>query len=228
MKDLRERYARIGIEASEPLVPFRETIVPQPSILYQQQQQQHSLQEEDQGGNLGLGVVEKTTSAYTFGIRMVPLPQLVRGFLMRETETMTFIHSISSPSTRLEAALSFLSRLESVFKKAEEEEEEEGVSTPPELRVDWSFLLSRILCFGSKNVGSNILVNSLDDYDMQSYVLPHHTHNLLVDGSRCWGVRKWRERDRSEFLSINHLLWLDFNLLQDQDLFVQSQWLVSV
>lgn len=32
LKDLEERYARISITASPPIVPFRETIIPPPTV----------------------------------------------------------------------------------------------------------------------------------------------------------------------------------------------------
>ncbi|KAF9070505.1 hypothetical protein BDP27DRAFT_1402013 [Rhodocollybia butyracea] len=99
IKDLRERYAKIEIHASKPIVPFRETAVrelvsmgdtSQPeSAQEQQQQQQFQLQKQFQGqfgsgvssGPTGTITASTSQSLITFTIRAVPLPEAVKEFI---------------------------------------------------------------------------------------------------------------------------------------------------
>ncbi|KAJ3795280.1 translation elongation factor 2 [Lentinula aff. detonsa] len=105
LKDLRERFAKVEIHKSKPIVPFRETAVResaesqlpgQPSSQQQQQQQQqqqvvqHQQQKQFQvqfgSGSAGgpTGTISSSTSPngiIQFTIRCVPLPSGIREFL---------------------------------------------------------------------------------------------------------------------------------------------------
>ncbi|KIK59331.1 hypothetical protein GYMLUDRAFT_44693 [Collybiopsis luxurians FD-317 M1] len=101
LKDLRERYAKVEIHASKPIVPFRETAVreissdPQQSGAGQasaQQRQQHQQQKQFQAqfGTASTGGPTGTISSSSspqpngiiqFTLRAVPLPYDIREFL---------------------------------------------------------------------------------------------------------------------------------------------------
>ncbi|KAJ4481902.1 translation elongation factor 2 [Lentinula aciculospora] len=102
LKDLRERFAKVEIHSSKPIVPFRETAVREAgnvesqqagqSSVQQQQQQvaQHQQQKQFQtqfgGGSTGgpTGTISSSTSPngiIQFTIRCVPFPSGIRDFL---------------------------------------------------------------------------------------------------------------------------------------------------
>ncbi|KAJ3774750.1 P-loop containing nucleoside triphosphate hydrolase protein [Lentinula raphanica] len=100
LKDLKERFAKVEIHKSKPIVPFRETAVrenaesQQPGTSSTQQQQQQVVQHQQQkqfqaqfGGGSGsgpTGTISSSTSPngiIQFTIRCVPLPSGVREFL---------------------------------------------------------------------------------------------------------------------------------------------------
>ncbi|KAJ4491631.1 hypothetical protein C8J55DRAFT_504709 [Lentinula edodes] len=103
LKDLRERFAKVEIHASKPIVPFRETAIReneiqqagQSSTQQQQQQQQQQIAQHQQqkqfqvqfgGGSTGgpTGTISSSTSPngiIQFTIRCVPLPSGIREFL---------------------------------------------------------------------------------------------------------------------------------------------------
>jgi ribosome assembly protein 1 len=76
LKDLKERFAKVEIQASEPIVPFRETAIKVPDM-------QPSKAPNINGVNAPRGTVQGTASnnAATYTVRAIPLPESITTFL---------------------------------------------------------------------------------------------------------------------------------------------------
>ena len=142
LKDLKERYAKIGIESSEPLVPFRETLSNYPS-------NQVGAEAAGSSVSLTLGTVVKsvTSSGFTLQMRIVPIPPSLRTFLLKNPVTFSSLNADKAT----EAAL-FIEQLQRVI------EDDDELVNPAGL--DWMSLLGRIVAFGPRNVGPNLLIDS--------------------------------------------------------------------
>jgi len=71
LKDLRERFAKVDIQASEPIVPFRETAVKAPEMA------------PPKAANAPRGTVNGSSShsLAIFTIRAIPMPEAITSFL---------------------------------------------------------------------------------------------------------------------------------------------------
>lgn len=147
LKDLRERFAKCDIQASEAIVPFRETAVKAPDMA------PVKTPGEPRGtikASLYDGLVE-------FTLRAVPLPAGVIEFLLAHQKTIGSMlvqrkaddaeaeeAEAAESSTRTLTPEQFWTELEARFKKAGGE---------------WVGAADRIWSFGPKKVGANILLD---------------------------------------------------------------------
>lgn len=166
LRDLRERFAKIEIQASPPIVPFRETAVQVADMAATKTKD--APRGTINGSVLG-GVV-------TFTVRARPLPTEVTQFLISQSETVKKIvqlerdlanaavgDSASLDDTTAESAAAaqegdaaaqigqmkpadFWRQLDDLFAKAGKE---------------WTGVCSKIWTFGPRRVGPNILVDHL-------------------------------------------------------------------
>lgn len=136
LNDLRERFAKIEIQVSPPIVPFRETISPFPAMPSTQQQQAGAndmeaeqfpattLQEPLPTGTV---VISTPNKLCRMQIRAVPLPFRVTSFLEEQSRTMRGI--IDEPDAEMDAkdghgkGQTFVDRLKAVFEEAYRENE---------------------------------------------------------------------------------------------------------
>lgn len=153
LKDLRERYARIGIEASEPLVPYRETISELPSI--QASEKKVPLD--------SLGRILKTTPSLVIQIRVIPLPAKFKTFLM---------------NTRIETSEEYIKKMREVWNDIAQENEFHS-----EIGVDWATLLDKIVSFGPNSVGPNLLINNIGNATMSAFHQPDENTGFEYESS---------------------------------------------
>lgn len=168
LRDLKERFAKIEIHASAPIVPFRESIV----------RAELSANKEKEGVLVPRGQAEiKINSKYlTLKVQTVPLPSNVTEFL---TKHATSIKAIVEE------------KLAKKTNKVEEEEEEAGEAAPVtganllsakelenSLREEfaiakkaggpfadlWDDVVDQIWAFGPRRIGSNLLINRIPGY----------------------------------------------------------------
>lgn len=152
LKDLRERFAKCEIQASEAIVPFRETAIKAPDMA----------PPKTAGDARGVVLGSLYDGMVTFKLRAVPLPPAVIEFLLAHQNTIG-------------------SMLVQRHKDAEHEEDdvdqreaEAGVRTlTPEqfwtelsTRFDkvggeWAGAADRIWSFGPKRVGANVLLDPI-------------------------------------------------------------------
>nr|XP_046243837.1 elongation factor-like GTPase 1 isoform X2 [Scatophagus argus] len=178
LDDLRDRFAKIEISASKPIIPFRETVVRPPKVdmvnedLGKQQKVAiiHQTKEEASQGRLSdtlqvdaSGLVTLTTPnrLATVSVRAVPLPQEVTHLLESSTELIRTLEQLNmslregksldvSPRT-LEAIAGLKAQLESLLQGRK-----------------WRNAVERIWSFGPRRYGPNILLNNVEDYQRPS------------------------------------------------------------
>lgn len=94
--DLRENFAKIPIKLSPPIVPFRETLSKEPSMMYNRTVSKDT--------SLPLGTVrgDILNGLVQFGIRAIPMPHDMRSFLLKK-------EIISDPKAEKDAFLKELS-----------------------------------------------------------------------------------------------------------------------
>ncbi|CAL8574101.1 Cytoplasmic GTPase/eEF2-like protein (ribosomal bioproteinsis) [Xanthoria parietina] len=163
LKDLRERFARCEIQAGEPIVPYRETIVSATEMAAPR----------DKSLPRGTVVVHTTSKQITIRLRVRPLPMAVTEFLesnvgiirqlyaerqAKETAKQGMVDDAEQgvdhgdadahPQTvDLVSLLDFRAKLQDTFTEA---------AAPSE---SWSNVVDKIAAFGPRRTGPNILVD---------------------------------------------------------------------
>ncbi|KDE05785.1 hypothetical protein MVLG_03876 [Microbotryum lychnidis-dioicae p1A1 Lamole] len=152
LKDLRDRFARIEITVSPPIVPFRETAISVPEMA------PPKVADRPRGTFLG----SNQSNFVTFTVRAVPLPEAITAFLVANMSTLKRLQRDrrAGKSVEEDAVVEsrdetfegvepvkpedFWTELEALFKKAGR---------------DWVGLADQVWAFGPKRVGPNILVD---------------------------------------------------------------------
>ncbi|KAK0722537.1 P-loop containing nucleoside triphosphate hydrolase protein [Lasiosphaeria miniovina] len=171
LTDLRERFARCEIQASAPIVPYRETTV--------RAEEMRSPANKD----LGRGVVVGTTSSkqVTVTLRVKPIPSNVTSFLGKNTGGIKRLFSDRGAAGETGPSSQAADSTEAGIATPPGEkldEDDEGVSigaclTPEELRTQllaqlesgkgrdsWKGVVDRIVSFGPRRSGSNLLIDA--------------------------------------------------------------------
>ncbi|XP_033634554.1 elongation factor-like GTPase 1 [Asterias rubens] len=176
LDDLRERFAKIEIKVSEPIVPFRETIIIPPKIdmvneaiddINQVQRTRSAMSElESEISKDGSLTIKTANKLSTFKLRALPLPEEVTKLLDENTELIKILDRISAAwlagktseeqggekltAEALAKLLEFRDDLETAFANAGKK---------------WRGAVDRIWSFGPKHCGPNLLLNRIDGYD---------------------------------------------------------------
>ncbi|KAI1317470.1 Cytoplasmic GTPase/eEF2-like protein (ribosomal biogenesis) [Mortierella claussenii] len=173
MADLRERFARIEISMSEPIVPFRETAIDAPAQLLtstamsanevnQAREQGEKLISKSESGARGTIVATTPNRHVRLVVRTVPIPEELKKYLVDHGEQIQgYVESTmgsgnrgsdftsSTPQTEekdVKLQESLMSALKPLFVQAGDE---------------WKGKEKDILAFGPRRVGPNLLINSL-------------------------------------------------------------------
>ncbi|KAG0055413.1 Cytoplasmic GTPase/eEF2-like protein (ribosomal biogenesis) [Gryganskiella cystojenkinii] len=175
MADLRERFARIEISMSEPIVPFRETAVDAPAqIITSAAMAVNEAQAREQGEKLigkseapaPRGSITATTPNrhVRFMVRTVPIPDDLKKFLTDNGELIQAyvdsstsggkghsknqqqVEDVKEQETLVKVQKKLLDELKPLFESAGEE---------------WKGKEKDILAFGPRRVGPNLLINNL-------------------------------------------------------------------
>lgn len=168
LKDLRERFARCEIQAGEPIVPYRETIVNAAEM------QPPKNKELPRGTVIGVS----TSKQVTVRLRVRPLPNSVTEFLLKHARAIRQLYSEQNaeqegkretgpddedvdeletaedalaPGTCLLSLLEFREKLRSAFAEAK------GEATV------WANVVEKITAFGPRRTGPNILIDATQD-----------------------------------------------------------------
>ncbi|ODQ61879.1 hypothetical protein WICANDRAFT_27579 [Wickerhamomyces anomalus NRRL Y-366-8] len=138
LKDLRERFAGIEIQASEPVIPYRETFIETPEMNPPKNQE------------LGRGVQTFELGTVSVKLRSIPLPQPVIDFLIEHQSSINkFVNAINKRlTTTILDAESFKQKLQQLL----DQDEKHGDI--------WKNIVERASAFGPKRSGPNILFDS--------------------------------------------------------------------
>ena len=165
LTDLRERLARCEIQAGEPIVPYRETIVKAEDM------------KAPANKELGRGTVVATTTSKQVTIRLNvrPLPAEVTNFLSKNGRAIRRLYSKRQAeehgktgetleveesavpdnnlldSTNVMSLEDFKKQLQEVFRKIKTQ------------RDVWSTVVDQIAAFGPRRTGPNLLIDSTKD-----------------------------------------------------------------
>ncbi|KAL5234306.1 hypothetical protein ACI65C_001716 [Semiaphis heraclei] len=161
LDDLRERYAKIDVIASAPIVPFRETVVVPPKVdmaheIVENQNQKNET-EENQTGLLN---VYTSNHLCCIKIRAEPLPIAVTNLLEKSTD---ILRALSEQKT------------ENISDALERLKIDDSVSKNITIAIDTfrsqlqeafgnSIDVSQIWAFGPRKCGPNILLNKIPNY----------------------------------------------------------------
>ncbi|XP_054878395.1 elongation factor-like GTPase 1 isoform X2 [Poeciliopsis prolifica] len=178
LDDLRERFAKIEISVSKPIIPFRETVVRPPKVdmvneeLGKQQKVAviHQMKEELSQGRSsdcqhmdpeGLVTLTTPNRLATVCVRAIPLPQEVTVLLERNSELIRTLELMNSSLREGRAVDINLKTLEAIA------ELKDHLQSLLQGRR-WRNVVQRIWAFGPRRYGPNILLNSIKDYSRPS------------------------------------------------------------
>ncbi|XP_056317002.1 elongation factor-like GTPase 1 [Danio aesculapii] len=172
LDDLRERFAKIEISASKPIIPFRETVVRPPRVdmvnedLGKQQKVAviHQVKEEQSKNPDGVqvdssGLVSLTTpnKMATVGVRAIPLPEDVTHLLEDNVELIRTMEQFNLSVREGKTLVISQKILENIQDfKVKLESHLQGHK--------WRNAVDHIWAFGPRRCGPNILLNSIEGY----------------------------------------------------------------
>lgn len=169
LQDLRETYAKIEINASQPIVPFRETII-SPS--------EGTTTDADNSNAISITTPNKSFSAR---IRAVPLPEEVTTLLDKNVDIIKAMRQPRGVRDSLDTAMAELQLEESFSSATRSKVAQLRDELDQALRnAGWRDAVNNILSFGPRRCGPNILLNQ------SSRVLPSlwsDTLNPIMESS---------------------------------------------
>ena len=172
LKDLRERFAKCEIQAGEPIVPYRETIISAPEMA----------PPKDKDLPRGTVVSVTTSKQATIRLRIRPLPASVTLFLDKSAASIRRFHAERKAKeggqheslaeieeeneadnemheTGLSSALDFRDKLRAAFAEAKGQEGGE-----------WANAAEEITAFGPRRTGPNILIDTSREDACQKFL----------------------------------------------------------
>ncbi|XP_055900516.1 elongation factor-like GTPase 1 [Biomphalaria glabrata] len=158
--DLRERYGKIEVNVSKPIVPFRETIVLPPKVDMVNESIQDQGDDDDNNGIIQASTINRQCHLL---LRAAPLPGEVAEILHQNQQHLKLLDSMTSSS---QCALSGSAK--ETFLAIKQKLKEEFEKAGPE----WSGAENCIWCFGPRRCGPNILLNHVKCYNRPSVWQP--------------------------------------------------------
>ncbi|KAF9454845.1 P-loop containing nucleoside triphosphate hydrolase protein [Macrolepiota fuliginosa MF-IS2] len=166
LKDLRERFAKVEVHASKPIVPFRETAIKAPGNA--DPSQQHMTPTKTPGAPRGTIKGASTQNIVSFIIRANPIPEPLLEFILDNISTLKKLQH--DRKLRQEG-------------KGEEEEEEESVAEKygeivrkpnikpeqfwdafqnkcKEIGGEWEGVVEKVWAFGPQRAGGCLLIDA--------------------------------------------------------------------
>ncbi|KAF9180443.1 Cytoplasmic GTPase/eEF2-like protein (ribosomal biogenesis) [Haplosporangium sp. Z 767] len=169
MADLRERFARIEISMSEPIVPFRETAIDAPAqviassavtINETREQLGEKLVAKSETGARGTIVATTANKHVRFVVRTMPIPEVLKRFLVENADQIQALVDSTQGSGSGKGA--------TVLGQSAEDQAKIQKRLMDQLRPlfaeggdVWKGKEKDILAFGPRRVGPNLLINSL-------------------------------------------------------------------
>ncbi|KAL0270767.1 UNVERIFIED_CONTAM: hypothetical protein PYX00_008065 [Menopon gallinae] len=180
LDDLRERYAKVPINCSEPIVPFRETIVLPPKV----DMVNEAIDSQAKNLNEDKIVITTPNKQCTITLRAAPLPSDVVSILEKNSELIRTIDKnwnnrfisdeLSKMSLGRDGGTETDQDYSEVCEKAVMTEtisvkiaalKKELEKAFAEAGKPWENMVDKIWCFGPKRCGPNILFNCIEGYE---------------------------------------------------------------
>ncbi|KAG9010191.1 Cytoplasmic GTPase/eEF2-like protein (ribosomal biogenesis) [Tulasnella sp. JGI-2019a] len=163
LKDLRERFAKADIQASQPIVPFREVAVRAPDMAH------------PKTPNAARGTIHGSISQnlVTFTIRAVPLPQTVTDFLLSNVSILKRLHREGHVYSQTGGKIHATPTEEYLIENTANDEIVRQTTVKPEeffealeklfkeAGGDWVDVADKVWAFGPHRVGPNVLVDRM-------------------------------------------------------------------
>ena len=182
LKDLRERFARCEIQAGEPIVPYRETIVDSSDML------------PPKNKDLPRGTVIGTTTSrqITVQLRVRPLPKAVTEFLDKNAGVIRKLYSEKKAQEESKRGLTTSSEMVEAEHEADDgpmrdtgmlslldfREKLREIFTEVKGRESfWADVVDSITAFGPRRTGPNLLIDSTLEGTCQRFLQEDTSEN---------------------------------------------------
>ncbi|XP_025774487.1 elongation factor-like GTPase 1 [Puma concolor] len=173
LDDLRERFAKIQISVSEPIIPFRETITKPPkvdmvneeigkqqkvAVIHQTKEDQSKIPEGIQVDSDGLITLTTPNKLAVLSVRAMPLPEEVTRILEENSDLIRSMEQLTS-------SLNEGRNTQTIHQKTQEKICEFKRKLEQHLTGrKWRNVVDQIWSFGPRKCGPNILVNRSEDF----------------------------------------------------------------
>ena len=166
LNDLKNQYAKVKLNVSAPIIPFRETVIIPPKI--DMVNEAISTENESLVAKETNHVITITTAnkACSLEIEAFPLPSQVTALLEKNTNILKSLNLLNSGAAKeeiklnqktLEALRDLKANLQSAFS-----------ADQPNTEFSWERAVDLIWSFGPRNSGPNVLLNGIDGYERVS------------------------------------------------------------
>ena len=177
--DLQDTFSKVKLKVSAPIVPFRETIVPPPTVdtlnetissenVVVKLPPTNPLLSSGEGGvsNGNVITIQTPNKMCTLHIQAQPLPEAVAALLYDNVPLLKALYLTSTAT----AARSRVKLDPETYKKLQKLRRDlsEGFSISNGVWSEFSEVSDRIWAFGPKSTGTNILLNGLAEYQRGS------------------------------------------------------------
>ncbi|GAB1292289.1 Elongation factor-like GTPase 1 [Apodemus speciosus] len=173
LDDLRERFAKIHISVSEPIIPFRETITKPPkvdmvneeigrqqkvAVIHQTKEEQSKIPEGIHVDSDGLITIPTPNKLATLSVRAIPLPEEVTRILEENSDLIRSMELLTS-------SLNEGRNTQAIHQKTQEKIWEfKGKLEKHLTGRKWRNTVDQIWSFGPRKCGPNILVSRSEDF----------------------------------------------------------------
>ncbi|CAM2099069.1 unnamed protein product [Caretta caretta] len=173
LDDLKERFAKIQISVSEPIIPFRETITRPPkvdmvneeigkqqkvAVIHQAKEDQNKIPEGVQVDSDGLITMSTPNKYATLSVRAMPLPEEVTQLLEENSDLIRtmeqFNSSLNEDKKMHEINQKILDSIQEFKEKLEQNLQGRR----------WRNAVDQIWSFGPRKCGPNILLSKCEGY----------------------------------------------------------------
>ncbi|CAC5382553.1 RIA1 [Mytilus coruscus] len=169
--DLKERYAKIELNVSEAIVPFRETIIIPPKIdmvneviqdtnVVIKTSRMKEFEDDDEVIKPGLIQTYTTNKKCCVVIRAQPLPDDITKLLEDSMDLLKMLDHLNKTSDIVSLNLSIQERIKDFKSKLGKIFDESGKF--------WRGAIDQIWAFGPRRVGPNLLLNRIPEYKRQT------------------------------------------------------------
>ncbi|XP_071449909.1 elongation factor-like GTPase 1 [Hetaerina americana] len=204
LQDLRERYAKIEINASKPIVPFRETIVLPPKVdmvneVIQEQNTSVKKAKEDSSDDGGLITITTPNKRSILKIRAVPLPEPVTDILLSNGDIIKAMDKYHDRQKKVEEEVR--SKMDKLTLESDPHNApytptsslpEEMLTAVEDLKMklkkefcnagkSWEGAENNIWSFGPKRCGPNILLNKIQNAPNLSFWSENEAPKEILD-----------------------------------------------